>query len=140
VVTQELFDQGRQPIRRWLHCADHALAPIRRSATGLAALATGRQWGPSRSTPSATASSVRWHRPHSKYSRWLHDRGDNYLDARRSLRGHRQGRSSSDLGYVRAQRHPRHNRGRTTRPAQGMRPNGSANTATPTFSPAPACA
>src|SRR5207247_1565719 len=44
--------------------------------------ATGRPSARSRSTPSAT----RWlprHRTTKIYSRWLHDRGDNYLDARR---------------------------------------------------------
>jgi hypothetical protein len=30
---------------------------------------------------------LRWLRPSKIYSRWLHDRGDNYIDARRNLEG-----------------------------------------------------
>ena len=49
---------------------------------GLATLETGRLSGLSPSTPNAIASS-RHIRQTTISSRWLHDRGDNYLDARR---------------------------------------------------------
>ena len=66
---------------RGMRCTSVLVSSTR--LAGPAARAIGRPWARWRSTPSATRSCRRI-REHQIFSRWLHERGDNYLDARRN--------------------------------------------------------